>query len=1067
MAFFDLTNPLYTSRNFDFTTQDAAPVSFCYTSNGLNMYMVGNNNETVYRYTLTSPFDLSSATYATDSYDFSAQSNTADVQCVRCSGDGDILFITVGNKDVAGNPTLYRYSLTIANDLSAVTYLGATGFFGDKTAIQGDHGFDISPDGNHMIFAKTGSQTVGWEDDSLAHVQMTNYVPDQSQWTGCEQPATQTLSGSPMIDPRGCKYIDSGNRLFVCGDTGLRATKFNDVPYYYSAYLPDGGTVSTDASASWDISEITEISTSIADLWVSTLGTAMQLLGDNGTAYEYNLTQGEAGAFDITQMAFVRDLSASLDSSGLPTQTNLYGVSMSTDGLHGLITTTYNTNASYRYRIWEMEFSTAFDWTTISYTGRSIYLNSPTSAQYTDDGFGMFVADGAFQYNPLYYVLSTAYDLSSNDGGSIYYSGAAYRSWKVIDNGSKIAITNTSGAVSILDLSSNGDPRTGTGSRSYSAGAYDWDHLFTGSILQFGLSLTSTGVFNQWQFDDYWTDPAVVYTVNSEDLSPYSGLTYYSFWLSPNKTQLILMSNGGALLEFSFPDFSTPTGLDGVYLQSDNPIDLGLLVTNVTSDLIFWNNSSLDNEVISITGPLAEVVLSSISVGTIIPAGLELSATITVPYDIAGGVDLSFVISFDNSAPVNFSVDYYKPVLWSFEPNWASRVRQTYEWATAVSVAIDKSEHRRKLRTIPRVTLSLSHLISNQVKERLVNRLSYATDNSFAVPLWPYIKPLTSPLASGASVVNVDNSRSIFQQGKLVCFFNGSIASELFEVDTVTSTTVTLVGVTTQAYNQGCSLIPAAIFNLEGNLDYKTITDKIGELEVSFTSADNTWLYAGTDPVVESYQPTALPAAAPVFDLQTYNSSTPALSVEAPRHSFEGALTTTPDIEFLHEFQNIAEQVSWNIYTAAKVDEFMEWLSHISGSYEDFWYIPERSDMVVISDILANTTLDAIVISDSDFSFYYDSTKHGNVDIAIETYQRDGLDRYYYRSIENIVYDSVTDTSELTIDSVIDATTDLVVSNIKRVTIMRFTRLSSDKVSIDWVGPELIQVSLGFFVKRY
>jgi len=113
---FDLSIASYDSVNFSVASQDTQPTGIAFNSNGTKMYIVGYNTDAVYQYSLSTAFDLSTASY--DSVSLSVSSQNGEMRDITFSSDGSKLFL-VGE---SGSDAVYQYSLSTAFDLSTASY---------------------------------------------------------------------------------------------------------------------------------------------------------------------------------------------------------------------------------------------------------------------------------------------------------------------------------------------------------------------------------------------------------------------------------------------------------------------------------------------------------------------------------------------------------------------------------------------------------------------------------------------------------------------------------------------------------------------------------------------------------------------------------------------------------------------------------------------------------------------------------------------------------------------------------------------------------------------------------
>jgi sugar lactone lactonase YvrE len=112
---FDLSTASYDSVSFDVSGQDSTPYGIAFNNDGSKMYMLGRANDSVYQYTLSTPFDLSTASYDSVSFDVSGQDSTP--YDIAFNNDGSKLYMLGG-----ANDSVYQYTLSTPDDLSTASY---------------------------------------------------------------------------------------------------------------------------------------------------------------------------------------------------------------------------------------------------------------------------------------------------------------------------------------------------------------------------------------------------------------------------------------------------------------------------------------------------------------------------------------------------------------------------------------------------------------------------------------------------------------------------------------------------------------------------------------------------------------------------------------------------------------------------------------------------------------------------------------------------------------------------------------------------------------------------------
>jgi len=141
----DISSASYDTKSFTVTTQESGPDGFFFGDSGTKMYIVGYSNATVYQYTLGTAWDVSTASYASKSKSVSAQ--VATPTDVHFRDNGLSMYVAHRNSGVAME--VYQYTLSTAWDVSTATY--ATKSFTDSTRDTNLRGFFIGNGGTKLF----------------------------------------------------------------------------------------------------------------------------------------------------------------------------------------------------------------------------------------------------------------------------------------------------------------------------------------------------------------------------------------------------------------------------------------------------------------------------------------------------------------------------------------------------------------------------------------------------------------------------------------------------------------------------------------------------------------------------------------------------------------------------------------------------------------------------------------------------------------------------------------------------------------------------------------------------
>lgn len=177
---FDLSTASYSSVSFAVTSQDLYAAGITFNADGTKMFILGQQNDTVYEYNLSSAFVVSSATYSSQSFSVAVQ----DVSPVGIafSTDGTTMIILGAVTD-----SVYQYTLSTGFDLSTASYADSSFSVNAQDSIPLGLGFN--DDGFKMYIVGSSSDTIYQYDTGLADSRnrmdkaQLEAIPDANQFT--------------------------------------------------------------------------------------------------------------------------------------------------------------------------------------------------------------------------------------------------------------------------------------------------------------------------------------------------------------------------------------------------------------------------------------------------------------------------------------------------------------------------------------------------------------------------------------------------------------------------------------------------------------------------------------------------------------------------------------------------------------------------------------------------------------------------------------------------------------------------------------------------------------------
>lgn len=256
----NLTTTTYDSVSFVTTAQETSPFGFAIKPDGTKLYVIGFGRR-VYQYTLTTPWDISTATY--DSLSLSVSGQTGGAENIRFSEDGTKMFLASSNLD-----RIIEYNLGTAWDVS-------TGVF--NSVILDTSGQEATTSGLAFSVDGTKAFVVGLSSDRVH--QYTLSTP----WalSSAASDGVSLLVSGQENQPQDLFFKPDGSKLFVIG---LNA----DRVFQYGLSTPWDITTAAYDSISHLVSAQATVPTG---LFFKPDGTKMYVLNQaTDTIFQYSLT---------------------------------------------------------------------------------------------------------------------------------------------------------------------------------------------------------------------------------------------------------------------------------------------------------------------------------------------------------------------------------------------------------------------------------------------------------------------------------------------------------------------------------------------------------------------------------------------------------------------------------------------------------------------------------------------------------------------------------------------------------------------------------------------------------
>lgn len=347
-------------QEIDVSAQEGGMSGLVFKPDGYKFYLSGNTNDKVYEYSLTTAWDVSTASYS-QSASLDSNNTTPNGMFINATG---VHLYTVDY----GSNEVFQYSLSTAWDVSTLSYVRK---FSIATYETGSTGITFKADGTEMY-------TIGFQGAAVDQWSLT------TAWDVSTASFLQSRGVSGQeTSPSDIHFKPDGSAFFIIGVSGDEVNAF------------------TVGRGEFTLSDSTTVSIAFNDD-----GTKMYTLGDQyNDVHEYDLST----AWDIYTATYNQAMGGSMETTTGTYENNPSGMAFKSDG-----TKLYVVGTGLD-RVNEYTLSTAWDISTKSYSANFSVSSQESAVQditFNDDGTKMYIiGSGGDEVNE--YSLSTAWDVTS------------------------------------------------------------------------------------------------------------------------------------------------------------------------------------------------------------------------------------------------------------------------------------------------------------------------------------------------------------------------------------------------------------------------------------------------------------------------------------------------------------------------------------------------------------------------------------------------------------------------------------------------------------------------------
>lgn len=566
-------NTISQHRIFSVSSQESSPYTFTWSNDGTKLYVAGASSDRIHQYSASTPFDINGLTY--DNISVPVNGQDGNPYSLQISTDGTKMFMLGVSTD-----TIYRYDLVVPYDISGMTYSNVSYYVGNLET--SPTSFKFSTDGNKFFIGGTSQDTIfEYEMNSpfdittakhnnniykyevgsgtMRGIAFSNtghkmYIADYSSDTIYEFDlpglftltrmvnTRKTFSIGQLLSPMGVDWNNDGTKLFAVGATTDSIHEFaTAVPYSVSGMTY----IQNSFSLSQQMSSPADIKWSNDGLSVFILDSSLDTIYEYQTLSPYNLSSlsntgrlFSANAYETSLQAF------SFNNDG----TKLYFLGTSSDVLH------------------QCSLPIPFNLETVNYEKSSIVVASnPYGFTWNGDGSKLFVIDSSWIYE---YQVTTPYDvgeLTNTDSDKILPPDNSLRDLFFNNDGSKLfSVSNSNKRINEYSL----------------INPYDLEYVYIESEYKYNQLPSASANGIEWSADGLKLyavyDESKIYEYTTQEPFNVSGLTFNAFGNLNENAEACRWSSDGTKL-FTLSEYTSSTQYLNVF-DASTPFD----VTSIT-----------------------------------------------------------------------------------------------------------------------------------------------------------------------------------------------------------------------------------------------------------------------------------------------------------------------------------------------------------------------------------------------------------------------------------------------------------------------------------------------------
>lgn len=476
--------------------------------------------------------------------------------------------------------------------------------------------------------------------------------------------------------------------------------------------------------------------------------------------------------------------------------------------------------------------------------------------------------------------------------------------------------------------------------------------------------------------------------------------------------------------------------------------DIGYVTKARKLSLWLWNGSDYDTALTGISANEASdgIGWDASPPDTIISKGsLRINLTIAIDGPLEFGAMLSFITSC-TFTPALTIIGSRAPQLSTeiaylfFQHNWENGLDESLAWMTDVLIAHDRTEQRVQLRTMPRRSFDLRHLVSGDGRRKLETWLGLRKTRQICTPVWRDLGRTTGAIAVDSSVVPVDTAYLDYAVGRTVAVFDGWDHYELRTITGIGPGYVAVDAPFNGYWPEGSKVAPCRFGFCLQQRRVTRFTEEVAEYQITMEVSGESLMPAMATP--DTYR--SIPVCPQV---PSWESPETTLDNQWVRLDNDTGVLEY-DIQSIEPV--IAREATFLLIGRAKIDEMLRFLFACCGRLAPFWLAADDRGFELATPAAQDAT--TLVIEPIDYDFALEGSAARE---HIELITTDGT---IIRRKITAIATLPSGLEQWTLDSGLPVAIEAATLN--RCAWLELVRLQSDEVSLHWVAWDCVEVTL-------